>query len=340
MSSRIKTGFGKFLAGKQIIRGTRNYIAPETILKKPADQKTDQYSLGVTFFELVTGNLPFAGSTPNDLLKKHVGEKPAPPSAINPNISVELENVILKMLAKKPADRFDSMQEVGAAIRGLKCFIEDPLELYERMVKKDKEEQTMSIDKRLDSRADADRTSKGITTPLAKKKKRKPTAAMLLEEQKRKEQEPAPAEPAEPAAPMMQPMQYPTPGYQMPGQPMPGYQMPMAGQPYPGQLMPGQYYPGQPMTGQPYPGQPMPPQPYPEPQPMPPVAGQQPVPTQPATAPVPALQQNTPPTPIQPAATDPQSPADQEALQDATEDDIQGENILSLDQVSTTYSLY
>jgi serine/threonine protein kinase len=348
LSSRMKSRFGKFLAGKQIIQGTRNYIAPETILKKPADQKTDQYSLGVTFFELVTGNLPFAGSTPNDLLKKHVGEMPAPPSAINPNITVELENVILKMLEKKPVNRFDSMQGVGAAIRGLKCFIEDPLELYERMVRKDKEEQTMSIDKRLDSRADADRTSKGIATPVAKKKKKKPTAAMLLEEEKRKEkqeiQQPAPAEPAAPMMqPMMQPMQYPTPGYQMPGmmpgQPMPGYQMPMAGQPYPGQPypdqpMPGQYYPGQPMPGQmppgplmpgqPYPGQPMPQQPYPVQQPMPPVAGQQPVPTQPAAPPIPAPQQNTPPTPVQPAPIAPEPPTDPDAPQDATEDDVRG----------------
>jgi hypothetical protein len=218
---------------------------------------------------------------------------------------VELENVILKMLEKKPADRFDSMQEVGAAMRGLKCFIEDPVELNERMLRKDKEEQTMSIDKRLDSRADADRTAKGITTPVAKKKKRKPTAAMLLEEQKRKEQQPAPAEPA---APIMQPMQYPTPGHYYPGQPMPGQPMP-----------------GQPMPGQVYPGQLMPAQPYPVPQAMPLVAGgQQPVPTQAATAPVSALQQNTPPIPVQPAATAPQPPVDQDAPQDATESDVQG----------------
>jgi serine/threonine-protein kinase len=316
LSTRVKSGFGKFMAGKQSIQGTRKYIAPETILKKSADQKTDQYSLGVTFFELVTGNLPFAGSTPNDLLKKHIGETPPPPSAINPNVTVELENVILKMLEKKPADRFDSMQEVGAAMRGLKCFIEDPVELNERMLRKDKEEQTMSIDKRLDSRADADRTAKGITTPVAKKKKRKPTAAMLLEEQKRKEQQPAPAEPA---APIMQPMQYPTPGHYYPGQPMPG--QPMPGQPMPGQLMPGQAYPGQLMPAQPY----AVPQPYPVPQAMPLVAGgQQPVPTQAATAPVSALQQNTPPIPVQPAATAPQPPVDQDAPQDATESDVQG----------------
>jgi len=289
LSTRLKSGLGKMFGKQKTIQGTRNYIAPETILKKPADQRTDLYSLGITFYEVVTGSLPFAGESPNALLKKHLAETPAPPSAINPNVTLELEAVILKMIAKKPADRFQSLQEAGAALRGLKCFQEDPLELNERMKRDEKEQLSMSVDKRLDSRADAERTSKGITAPVPKKSKRKPTAAALKEEQIRKEREAAEkAAQAQPAAPAM-PQPYPgMPGYAMPGmlpgQPYPG--QPMAGQMYPGQPMPGQAYPGQPYPGQPYPGQPYPGQPYPgQPYPGQPMPGQpmpgQPMPGQP-----------------------------------------------------------
>jgi serine/threonine protein kinase len=270
LSTRVKSGLGKMLSKQKTIQGTRNYIAPETILKKPADQRTDLYSLGITFYEVVTGGLPFAGESPNALLKKHLAETPAPPSAINPNVTLELEAVILKMIAKKPADRYQNMQEAGAALRGLKCFQEDPVELHERMKRDEKEQQAMSVDKRLDSRADAERTSKGITTPLAKKSTRKPTAAALKEEQRRKEREAAEkaaqAQPAAPGMPPGMPPQYPgMPGYGMPGmipgQPIPGQYWPV--QPYPGQQMPGHMYPGQPYPVQPYPGQPVPGQPYP-----------------------------------------------------------------------------
>ena len=309
LSTRLKSGLGKMFGKEKTIQGTRNYIAPETILKKTADQRTDLYSLGIVFYEVVTGNLPFAGESPNALLKKHLAETPAPPTAINPNVTLELEAAILKMMAKKPADRFQSLQEAGAALRGLKCFQEDPLELNERMKREQKEQLAQSVDKRLDSRADAERTSKGIKNPVQKKVRRKPTAAALKEEQIRKERETtdkaAQSQPAATAVPPGMPQQYavmpgyggggpywpgqsypgqPMPGQPMPGQPMPG--QPMPGQPMPGQPMPGQPMPGQPMPGQPMPGQPMPGQPMPG-QPMPgqPMPGQlmpgQPMPGQP-----------------------------------------------------------
>ena len=317
LSSRVKSGIGKAFAGKQVIRGTRNYIAPETILKKPADQRTDLYSLGVTLYEVVTGNLPFAGATPNELLMKHVGEKPALPTTINPNIATELENVILKMLAKKPADRFQTMQEAGAAIRGINCFVEDPLTLHEKMLRDEHEKLTMSVDRRLDSRADAERTAKGIAAPVRPKKKI-PPAAPLADKQQNEQVDAQPGG-TQTAVP---PMYYPgMPGYQMPGM-MPGQPMPFPGQqPYPGQPMP---FPGQ----QPYPGQPMP------------MAGQ---PMMPPTQPSPGQVPPGPPAPGAHAASQPGNQVSEKSdtsipsaaapdaaksgasePEEATEDDVQG----------------
>lgn len=337
LSTRVKSGLGKMFGKQKTIQGTRNYIAPETILKKPADPRTDLYSLGVTLYEIVTGVLPFAGESPNALLKKHLAETPAPPSAINPNVTLELESVILKMIEKKPADRFQTMQEAGAALRGLKCFQEDPLELHEKMKRDEKEQQAMSVDKRLDSRADAERTARGIKAPAPKKSKRKPSAAALKEEKLRQEREAAEqaaqVQPAAPALPAGMPQQYPNmPEYGMPGmvpgQPMPGQYWP--GQQYPVQPVPGQMYPGQPYPAQQYPGQPVPGQPYPGQQPMPgqPIPGQpypapppqgQPVAGQPVQ-PVPqAVPPQQPATPTPPAS--PPTPA-AEDVPDASEDDL------------------
>ena len=316
LTSRVKSGIGKLLGGKQPIRGTRNYLAPETILKKPADQKTDLYSLGVTLYEVLTGSLPFAGSTPSQLLMKHVGKQPAPPSVTNPNVTHELDDVILKMLAKKPADRFESMQEAGVAIRGMKCFVKDPVELHESMMREEKEQSNLSLDKRLDSRADAERTAQGITTPFVPKKKRPSAAAVLAE------QEQARQAAMQPAAPGMPPMQYPgMPGYQMPGlmpgQSYPGQPLPMVGQqmPYPVQPMPGQPWPGQLYAGQPVPALPVAGQPAAQDGVLP--DGSSSGPTGSAAPPTsaPVNHQNSAPGTSQPVQDEPK---------EATEDDVRG----------------
>ncbi len=277
LSSRAKGKLGTMLSGKQkAIQGTRTYIAPETILKKSPTFLTDQYSLGVTFYEVLTGIPPFAGTSPNDLLKKHIAEKPPEPSIQNPNVTPELDRVIVQMLSKKPDQRFGSMQEVASALRGIKPFKEDPVELLERQQREAKEKQAQSVDKRLDSRADAERVAMGIEAPL-KPKKRAPTAAMLKEmkrleaEQQKHDLNRGPAgQPQQPMMPGYMPGYMPAPMPQMPyGAMMP--QMPYGGMPQmhygagmpegaPGMMYPPQQYPGQPMMPQ----QPMPQQPMPQ----------------------------------------------------------------------------
>jgi eukaryotic-like serine/threonine-protein kinase len=335
LSAKIKGKFGLIVSGKQkSIQGTRTYIAPETILRKAPTERTDLYSLGVTFFEVLTGQPPFAGDSPNALLKKHLGEDAIPPSALNPNVTKELDRVILQMLQKNPAKRYQSMQELESALRGVRCFDVDPLELQAQKQAAAKKVHDESVDQRLNSRADADRTLKGVVAPGSAKKEKKLSLLFLREEEERKKgraarglsDEPTTAAPAPmPQQPMMpqMPMQYPGMPMQYPGMPMQYPQMPMQ---YPGM-------PQMPMQQQPYPGMPMPPMQYPGmpqqmpqyPQGIPQQPAQMPaqpqVPGQQAPPAVPAPQQAPPPpAPQQPAP--PPAPVPVEEPQEATLDDF------------------
>ncbi|MEY2724650.1 MAG: Serine/threonine-protein kinase PrkC [Planctomycetota bacterium] len=177
LACRNATGVMKLLAGKQkSIMGTRTYIAPEIILRRPPTPQSDIYSLAVTLYEIATGAPPFAGLSPNDLLKKHLGEEPAPPSNVNRNVSPELDMMLLRMLKKKPKDRPKEMREVMSLFRNCKFFLEDPVELHERKVREAKANESLSVDKRLDSRADADRVSRGLAAPVKPKKAGRTTA--------------------------------------------------------------------------------------------------------------------------------------------------------------------
>ena len=331
LAAKVKGKLGLMMSGKQKnIQGTRTYIAPETILRKPATQQTDMYSLGVTFFEVLTGQPPFAGDSPNDLLKKHLGEDVVPPSVFNPNVTKEVDAIIVKMLSKNPKDRFEDMQQVAREFAKTKCFEADPLELHEQKLKDEKENAAASVDVRLDSRADAIRTEKGIAAPARHKKKVKINPRLLREEEERKAKEAAGLPADEPQQMPGQPgMPYPGQMPMQPAMPFPG-QMPMQpGMPYPGQMpmqpgmpqmmpgqmpmpqqpmMPGQMMPGQPMPGQPMPGQPgqMPQQPMPGQ--MPPG---QPMPQHPGMPQQGVPRQQAPPSgvPQQPPAAQPQQPA-------------------------------
>ena len=337
LATRIMTGVMKLVAGKQKnIKGTRTYIAPEIILKNSPTPQSDIYSLGVTIYEAATGAPPFAGLSPSDLLAKHLSESPAPPSVINPNVAPELDALILKLLSKKPKDRPAEMREVMSLFRNVRCFIEDPAELSARKTKEAKANESLSVDKRLDSRADADRVSRGLAAPARPAKSKRLTAPIgEMEAVKKAGAKPAATPPPQspgmmpqmpygmPGQPMpgmmyarsddarkmmpgqMMPGQM-MPGQMMPGQMMPGQMMPgqmMPGQMMPGQMMPGQMMPGQMMPGQMMPGQMMPGQMMPG-QMMPPgmAPGQIPVPQ-------PPVQQAVTVQPVQPQQQVPQPPA-------------------------------
>jgi hypothetical protein len=146
--------FAKWLGKKPPIQGTRTYMSPEQILRRPVSFQTDIYSLGITLFEILAGEPPFKGSSPQDLLVRHVSE-PAPlPSFFNPNVTPEADAILERMLKKKPADRYPSMGEFLAEFRKTNLFKEVPQDQATAKAAAEKA-QFVSEDSRLNSRADA-----------------------------------------------------------------------------------------------------------------------------------------------------------------------------------------
>jgi hypothetical protein len=97
--------------------GTPDYVAPETAEGQASDARSDLYSLGIVFYEILTGRRPFAGDTPFATLKKHCTEPPPPPSSINAAIPKELELIVLRLLSKNPADRHPGAEELLIELR-------------------------------------------------------------------------------------------------------------------------------------------------------------------------------------------------------------------------------
>jgi eukaryotic-like serine/threonine-protein kinase len=94
------------------IVGTAQYLSPEQARGAPVDQRSDIYSVGIVLYELLTGKLPFTGETPLEIAMKHLSEVPKPPSALRPDISADLDMIVLRALAKDPEDRFPSAEEM------------------------------------------------------------------------------------------------------------------------------------------------------------------------------------------------------------------------------------
>lgn len=97
--------------------GTYTYMAPEQFDSNTRPlPATDQYSLAVMAYQLVTGRPPFQGPLPA-VMKQHLWDQPQPPSIFNPRLPREVDNVILRALAKRPEDRYSSITEFARAFQ-------------------------------------------------------------------------------------------------------------------------------------------------------------------------------------------------------------------------------
>ena len=96
------------------IIGTAQYLSPEQARGAPVDQTSDLYSTGIVLYELLTGKVPFTGETPVEIAMKHLSEIPEPPSVERPEIPEDLDLLVVRALAKEPADRYQSAAAMDA----------------------------------------------------------------------------------------------------------------------------------------------------------------------------------------------------------------------------------
>jgi eukaryotic-like serine/threonine-protein kinase len=122
LAIRPPKGLARLFARKVKAAGTRTYLSPEQIRGQIVDARADIYSFGASVFELVAGRPPFRGATSNDLLNKHIFEKPLSPQQFNPDVTKEFADLVLQMLAKKREQRPKDFHVVLMAMRGLKMY--------------------------------------------------------------------------------------------------------------------------------------------------------------------------------------------------------------------------
>jgi eukaryotic-like serine/threonine-protein kinase len=97
--------------------GTAQYMSPEQARGERVDARSDLYSAGCLLYELLTSRPPFRGDSPVTIAYQHVCEAPVPPSQLDPQIPRWADAIVLKAMAKAPADRYQSAEEMRADIR-------------------------------------------------------------------------------------------------------------------------------------------------------------------------------------------------------------------------------
>jgi serine/threonine-protein kinase len=99
------------------VMGTATYFSPEQAQGLPVDPRSDLYSLGIVLYEMMCGRPPFSGDSPVAIDYQHVQGSATPPRQVNPDVPPALEAITLKLLAKNPANRYATAEELRADLR-------------------------------------------------------------------------------------------------------------------------------------------------------------------------------------------------------------------------------
>lgn len=126
IAMRARGALGRLFGGKVPRQGTLSYLSPEQIRCGPPAPSADIYSLGVTCYELTCGRPPFRANSQQELLVKHLRETPSPLMSRNPNVTPEFNELVMKMIRKRPAERFASLSEFLTRFRSVRIFKDDP----------------------------------------------------------------------------------------------------------------------------------------------------------------------------------------------------------------------
>ena len=110
---------GATLTATGIVLGTPRYLSPEQAKGLSVDGRSDLYSLGIIFYEMLVGRVPFDDPSVASLLVKHMAEPPQPLSDLRPDVPPAIESIVLCLLEKDPARRFQSAEDLSAALAAL-----------------------------------------------------------------------------------------------------------------------------------------------------------------------------------------------------------------------------
>jgi len=111
----------------EIIWGTPHYFSPEQAAGEDVSPASDVYSIAVLIYEMLTGHLPFEAETSIGVALKHLREKPVPLRQLNPDVPLELERIVRKVMAKEPAARYRTADQLGRVLDSYRRLGEEAL---------------------------------------------------------------------------------------------------------------------------------------------------------------------------------------------------------------------
>ena len=114
--ARAVTGSSATMTQTAAVIGTAHYLSPEQARGEHVDARSDIYSTGCLLYELVTGAPPFSGDTPVSVAYQHVREEPIPPSQVEADVPPAVDAIVLKAMAKNPANRYQTATQMRADI--------------------------------------------------------------------------------------------------------------------------------------------------------------------------------------------------------------------------------